>query len=318
VKKKCGSDKYKFNLTTNGTIFDEEIIDFFARHHFQVVVSLDGPRSITDRYRLSRDRKSTFDKIMRGLEFIKHYNYQFFSKNISINSVLTPPFELEKIADFFITNETVKDIQRQGRVRTGLVGTSDTTFLDDFCLKEEMNRYSHIFDGLVENLKKLILADRLDEITIEKSTIMDTLYNLARRQVKELYECIPPMGACYIGLRRLFVTIDGDFNICERIQFDHNIGSIHTGFNFENMAALYRQFDEIMKDCKDCWAMHHCERCWAAFKDIANFDQNAKETFCRDRKEVILIAFKAYVELLQKNPDSLKILEKYDEKDEKN
>lgn len=318
VIKKYGAEKYKFNLTTNGTIFDEDIIDFFSRHDFQVLVSLDGPKCVTDRYRLSRDGKSTFDKIMRNLEFIKHYNYDFFSKNISINSVLTPPFQLHEIVDFFKNNGTVRDIQRKGKVRSNLVNTSDTKFLEDFCLKEDMNRYSDIFDGLVKNLKKLILERRLNEVTIEKSTIMDILYNLARRQVKGLCDCIPPMGACYIGLRRLFVTIDGDFNICERVQFDHTIGSIHTGFNYENMVTLYRKFDEILKDCKDCWALHHCERCWAAFKDIANLDKNVKDAFCRDRKDVIMIAFKAYVELLQQDPDSLKVLEKLDKENDNN
>lgn len=318
VKERYGTGKYSFNLTTNGTIFNEEIIDFFAQHDFSVLVSLDGPRFITDRYRLSRDGKSTFDKIMGNLEFIKQYNHDFFSKNISINGVLTPPFELEAIVDFFINNETMRDIQSQRKVRTSLVDTSDTTFLEDFGLKQDMDRYKDIFDGLVEDLKKLILAGRLDKITIEKTTVLDILYNLARRQIKELCECVPPMGACYIGLRRLFVTVDGDFRICERVQFDHNIGGIHTGFDFETMAALYREFDQILEDCKDCWALNICERCWAAFKDIGNFDKKAKDAFCRDRKEVIEMAFKAYVELLQKDPDSLKVLETYGDKDGKN
>ncbi|MCP5107384.1 MAG: radical SAM protein [bacterium] len=311
VKEKYPSHNYGFNLTTNGTIFNEEIIDFFAQYDVKVLLSLDGPKAITDRYRLSLDGKSTFDKIMRSIEKIKQYNPDFFSTNISISSVLTPPFELEAIVDFFSTHPALKELQKQGKVRSNLVNTSDTTFLEDFALRKDMNRYRGIFDRLVENLKKLILAGRADEITIEKSTIFNILFNLAKRQLKTLYDCIPPLGACFIGLRRLFVSVDGEFKICERVQFENKIGSIDTGYDYEKMAAFYRRFDELLEDCGDCWALNHCERCWAAFEDIDKFDRKAKESFCRDRKELILIAFKAYVELLKENPDSLKVLDTF-------
>lgn len=58
-------------MQTNGTLLDEEWGRFLAAEGFSVGLSLDGPRELHDRYRLTRDGRSTFDGTMRGYELLR-------------------------------------------------------------------------------------------------------------------------------------------------------------------------------------------------------------------------------------------------------
>lgn len=309
VKRKYDPDKYNFNITTNGTILDKEIIDFFAENDFRVLISIDGPQRIQDRYRVSRDGKGSFHRVMENLAFLKQYNSDFFSRKVSISSVLAPPFELDEIIHFFSNDKTLCELRNKGKIRLGVVDTRETTFLEDFGLEESMGEYRDVFYQLVENLKKLILEKRLDKIAFEKNTIFPILKNIAQRTLKSLHEYMPPLGACHIGLRRVFVNTGGDFYICERVIDRTKIGSVDTGFDYETIAAYYRKLEEVLEDCKNCWAILHCERCWAHLGNLDEFKGKNKEEFCSSKKKIIEIAFKTYTELLRKDPDCFKVFE---------
>lgn len=64
-------------LQTNGVLLDDRWGAFLARHHFLVGVSIDGPRTLHDRYRLDKGGQPTFDKVMRGLKFLKKHGVEF-------------------------------------------------------------------------------------------------------------------------------------------------------------------------------------------------------------------------------------------------
>jgi uncharacterized protein len=154
----------------------------------------------------------------------------------------------------------------------------------------------------------LILARDLSNLTIEKSTIHSILKNLARKPIKRLHEHSQPLGACHIGLRRVFVRTNGDFYVCERSGDDYKIGSVDTGFDYETIAGYYRKLEEVLADCRNCWAISYCDRCWAVMGDIYKFIGEEKEKFCSYQKTLIEKAFKAYTELLREDPDCLKVL----------
>lgn len=66
------SDQHIFNgMQTNGTLLDEEWCRFLAEENFAVGLSLDGPREIHDRFRLTKNQKSTFDQTIRGYELLQ-------------------------------------------------------------------------------------------------------------------------------------------------------------------------------------------------------------------------------------------------------
>lgn len=61
-------------LQTNGLLLDEHWGRFLADEGFAVGLSLDGPREIHDRYRLSKDGKPSFELTMRGYEALRRHH----------------------------------------------------------------------------------------------------------------------------------------------------------------------------------------------------------------------------------------------------
>lgn len=57
-----------FELTTNGTRLTDAFFAVVTRHHMVVAVSIDGPRAVHDRHRLSNAGLGTFAKIDAGLD----------------------------------------------------------------------------------------------------------------------------------------------------------------------------------------------------------------------------------------------------------
>jgi uncharacterized protein len=63
-------------IQTNGTLLDEDWCRFFAAEGFAVGISLDGPREMHDRYRVTKDQKPTHNQTMRGYKLLqKHQVY---------------------------------------------------------------------------------------------------------------------------------------------------------------------------------------------------------------------------------------------------
>jgi uncharacterized protein len=70
----CPSGRFIANgMQTNGTLIDERWGRFLAAEGFSVGLSLDGPRDLNDRHRLTRDGRSSFDETMRGYEVLRRH-----------------------------------------------------------------------------------------------------------------------------------------------------------------------------------------------------------------------------------------------------
>ncbi|MFN8187196.1 MAG: anaerobic sulfatase maturase [Gaiellales bacterium] len=61
----------ELTIQTNGTLLDGEWARFFREHDFLVGISIDGPRDLHDTYRVNKGGKGSFDKVMRGLRFLR-------------------------------------------------------------------------------------------------------------------------------------------------------------------------------------------------------------------------------------------------------
>ena len=63
IEKEKGKN-FRFTLTTNGMLIDEDVIDFANRECSNVVLSLDGRKEIHDRFRVDYAGNGSFDKIV--------------------------------------------------------------------------------------------------------------------------------------------------------------------------------------------------------------------------------------------------------------
>lgn len=60
-------------ITTNGTLITEEMLQYFARHQMNLLISLDGGPETHDRYRRTRSGEGTWHKITGLLPLVQKY-----------------------------------------------------------------------------------------------------------------------------------------------------------------------------------------------------------------------------------------------------
>jgi uncharacterized protein len=60
-------------IQTNGTLLTEDWCRFLAAEGFAIGISLDGPREMHDRYRVTKEGKPTHEQAMRGYEFLRKH-----------------------------------------------------------------------------------------------------------------------------------------------------------------------------------------------------------------------------------------------------
>jgi uncharacterized protein len=60
-------------VQTNGTLLDDDWCRFLAAEGFAVGLSLDGPRPMHDRYRVTKEGEPTFERVLRGYRLLQQH-----------------------------------------------------------------------------------------------------------------------------------------------------------------------------------------------------------------------------------------------------
>ncbi len=64
-------------IQTNGTLLDDEWGAFLAENDFLVGLSVDGPRDLHDRYRVDKRGRSSFERVMGGLDVLQKHGAEY-------------------------------------------------------------------------------------------------------------------------------------------------------------------------------------------------------------------------------------------------
>jgi len=117
-QEKIYDKNFRFTLTTNGVLLDEEVMEFANKEMSNVVLSLDGRKEVNDRFRVTPNGKGSYDLIVPKFQkmaesrnqqdyYIRgtytHFNTDFASdilhvadlgfEQISMEPVVAPPEE---------------------------------------------------------------------------------------------------------------------------------------------------------------------------------------------------------------------------------
>jgi uncharacterized protein len=103
-------------------------------------------------------------------------------------------------------------------------------------------------------------------------------------------------STCYYD-ERLYVSADGKFHLCEKINDKFPIGSVEKGFDYPRMIEIINEYiNVIKKNCVKCEVRFICMRCFANIARNGYFDINRE--FCENAKYSIK---KMLEELIQIN-----------------
>jgi uncharacterized protein len=87
------------SFQTNGTLIDEKWCKFFTEEQVNLGVSIDGPKDLHDRNRLTRSGRGTFDKTIAGIRLLRRHEVPFHVISVlSLDSMLAA----EEMFNFYV------------------------------------------------------------------------------------------------------------------------------------------------------------------------------------------------------------------------
>jgi uncharacterized protein len=85
-QKYAGTKRIENDLQTNGLLLDDAWCEFLRQHEFLVGLSIDGPKHLHDRFRVTRSGGATFDQVYGAARLLQRHGVQFNTLTV-VNSV---------------------------------------------------------------------------------------------------------------------------------------------------------------------------------------------------------------------------------------
>ena len=63
--------KFHFTMTTNSTLLDDNKIDYLHKNMDNIVLSLDGRKSVNDKIRVRADGSGSYDSIIKNIKIVE-------------------------------------------------------------------------------------------------------------------------------------------------------------------------------------------------------------------------------------------------------
>lgn len=268
VKEVYPEKKVRFNLTTNMTLVSDEIIDYITKNNIEIMISIDGPESVQDKYRVFASGQGSYAKVAKNVSKLCEKDAEYYGKCMT-NTVLSPGCDCEAVRDFLDHDELFSPL------------TSMVTQVNDVGLKEQVEYDDSYYTMMRREKFKLLLA-MLGEIGFDKvskvarqhmATILQT-YQMLKTKGTDGLKSSHPGGPCVPGKKRVFVDVDGRFYPCERISEseEFQIGNLDEGFDYDRIRKMLNVGKCSRKECLDCWAFLYCGTC------IANMTEEGTAT----------------------------------------
>ena len=289
--------KVMYSFTTNGTLLTDEKLDFLVQYNFAILISLDGPEDVQNRHRkFANSETGSFETLMKNIKNLKLKYPTYFKDHISFNTVLDQRYPLADIANFMLTDETVRD----SRFSTSTINdTYANTKIESNSVFVEEYEYEKFktFLWLTEKLSRQEISPIMRDVysDVRKMTILFERYN---------QESLPYKGhrggPCIPGVRKLFVTVEGKFYPCERVRENSiapYIGDVYSGIDEEKAISVLNIERISTEKCKNCWAYSFCYLCVAQADDGDEMSECKLCKACGECKTNIEETMKDYVVL---------------------
>lgn len=290
------------SLTTNASLLDDEKIDYFIKNSVYLVISIDGPEVLHDRYRRDIKGRKTFRKVLNVIKKISNLDPEYYYSHVSFSSVVPHPLWFGEYYDFLKENPLfINNTILLSSIEYDDTGLSPKHFLPD----ESCHSYLVPEEEFIKSvLERYASNKKIHPIFDDQHNLRLSLFH--KRCHHFLGDTIGANGLCLPGYRKLFVNVDGTFGMCERVP-QYDIGSLHDGLDITRIKDLTKKYISVSSDCFKCPVVRFCLLCFqhALRKDI---DINRKRIFCEYEKKDFERTLILYCSILEKNPKALDFL----------
>lgn len=229
---------FRFTLTTNGVLVDDEVIDFCNREMSNIVLSLDGRKDVHDRFRVDYAGKGSYDKILpkfkKFVDSREGNNYYMRGTFTHFNTDFTK--DIFHMADLGFKELSMEPVVCSPDSPSALTNEDLPVLFEQYeILAKEMIRRNKKGDGF-------------------------TFYHymLDLKNGPCIYKRI---SGCGSGTEYMAVTPKGDLYPCHQFvgEEDYCLGNIWDGVKKPEVQDKFRLCNAYSREeCRDCWAKLYC------------------------------------------------------------
>ena len=237
-KEKIYNKNFRFTLTTNGLLINDDVIEFANKEMHNVVLSLDGRKEVHDKLRKTIDGKGSYDIIIPKFK-------KFVEKRKNMNYYIRGTFTHNNV-DF------VNDILHMANL-----GFTELSMEPVVCAPNEPYALTKKDIEIVKQQ-----YEKLAKIMLERNRQGNgfTFYHFMLDL--EHGPCIyKRISGCGSGTEYLAVTPWGDLYPCHQFVGNENfkLGNIYDGITNNEITEKFKLCNAYARPkCKDCWAKLYC------------------------------------------------------------
>ena len=273
-----------FSLTTNATLLDEKTIAWLGAHRFGIAVSIDGPKAVHDRNRITVGGKGSYETVARKVRLLLgSYRARPVGARVTLTHGTT---DVIGIWDHLFNELGFAE-----------VGFAPVTAGDiaDFNLDE------HELAAVFADMKRL--GERYLEAALENRSIgFSNLHQL----LTDIHEGTKKALPCGAGYSMVAVDKNGGVNLCHRFTGSElpTFGNVDSGLDREGLAdCLGQRLDRGNTGCNTCRIRNLCSGgCYHESYQRYNDPAQPVYHYCDLLRDWVDFGLTVYTRILAGNP----------------
>ena len=256
-KEKEYGKNFRFTITTNGMLLDDDAIDFINKEMYNVVLSIDGRKEVNDRMRVRADGTGSYDRIVKNFKKLveKRGDKEWYVRGTYTKYNL----------DF---SEDVFHLYDQGFDQISVEPVVEDPKVEYAITEEDLDQICKEYDRL---------ADRLMELK-KNGGFLNFFHFMIDL---EGGPCVAKrLSGCGSGTEYLAVTPWGDFYPCHQFvgREEFLMGNVDDGIVRTDIRDEFKTCNVYAKEkCRNCFAKFYCSGGCAA--NSYNFHGRINDTY---------------------------------------
>lgn len=273
-----------YTMTTNATLLTEETVAWLNQHRFGISISMDGPKAIHDKNRITVGGQGTYEVVSRKARMLlANFNARPVGARVTLTRGIT---DVERIWDHLFND-----------IGFAEVGFAPVTAGDisDFDLTDA--ELAEVF----ANMKAL--GQRYLEAALENRNIG---FSNMHQLMTDLHEGNKKLLPCGAGVALLAVDHQGGLNLCHRFTGSDlpTFGQVDTGLDKARLGAFLEQrLDRTDTGCATCRIRNLCSggcyhESYARYQDPAHPVYH----YCDLMRDWVDFGIQVYSRIVAENP----------------
>ena len=238
VQEKIHNKNFRFTLTTNGILIDDDVIDFCNKEMSNVVLSLDGRKEVHDRLRKDYQGRGSYDIIVpKFQEFVKRREGKsYYMRGTFTHNNVDFTNDIFHMADLGFTELSMEPV---------VCAPEDASALTEADLPVLFEQYEILAKEMIKRKK-----------AGNGFTFYHYMLDLTNGPC--IYKRI---SGCGSGTEYMAVTPSGDLYPCHQFVGDtkYLLGNIWDGVTNKDIQNEFKLCNAYArKECDDCWAKLYC------------------------------------------------------------